>query len=245
MRWSFIGAPTTSVTPSSPHSACSAGWSPVAGPYYLSGGYFEYWEARANLQTTKLFRLQLTGALVLSQPPGLLIRQTPDAVVVYWSTNYIGYSLESTLGIARRRVVSVAGPYYLSGGYFEYWEARANLQTTKLFRLQLTGGLVLSRLPALAIQLQMNTLAISWPAALAGFTLETTTNLVPPADLVAGNEQSRHGDQRPDRVSPKPRPSHFMPVLPAAWAMNWVTQAGQAFRQERGCAGLKRLLARR
>ena len=121
-----------------------------------------------------------TSLIVSTQAPGLFIRQTPDAVVVYWSTNYVGYTLESALNLPAVAWSTIAGPYFLAGGYFEYWEMRANLQTTKFFRLHFTGAMILSQPPPLAIQLQTNAVALSWPDAVSGFTLETTTNLVPP-----------------------------------------------------------------
>ena len=118
-----------------------------------------------------------TSSLVYTQAPGLFIRQTPDAVVVYWNTNFVGYTLESESNLLARAWISVAGPYYQDGGYFEYWETRGALSPTKFFRLHLTGAVVLSQPPALAIQVQTNTVVLSWPANFAGFTLQTKTDL--------------------------------------------------------------------
>jgi hypothetical protein len=118
-----------------------------------------------------------TSLAVATHAPGLFIRQTADAVVVYWSTNYAGYSLASTLNLATPGWLQIAGPYFLSGGYYEYWESRATLQTAKFFRLQFTGAVVLSQTPLLTLQLEDQFAALSWPDTVSGFTLETTTNL--------------------------------------------------------------------
>ncbi len=70
----------------------------------------------------------------------------------------------------------------MAGNYFEYWEARTNLQTTKFFRLHYTGAMVISPAPTLGLQVQTqpNSLVLSWTPPVSGFTLETATNLVPP-----------------------------------------------------------------
>jgi hypothetical protein len=92
--------------------------------------------------------------------------------------------LESSPNLPAGAWTAINGPYYLAGPYFEYWEARANLQTTKFFRLHYTGAIVLSGPPPLAIQSSNSGVTLAWPAALAGFILETTTNLVPPVTWV-------------------------------------------------------------
>lgn len=122
------------------------------------------------------------SALAVPPPPalGLFIRQTPDAVVVYWSTNYTGYTLESSPDLVAGAWTTIAGPYFQVDSYFEYWETRANLAAAKFFRLHFTGAVVLSQPPPLEISAAADSVAISWPDMVAGFLLETTTNLAPP-----------------------------------------------------------------
>jgi hypothetical protein len=120
------------------------------------------------------------GSLVTStQAPGLFIRQTPDAVVIYWSTNFVGYALEAETNLLARAWTAVNGPYFLSGPYFEHWESRDSLLSQKYFRLRSPGVFVLSQPPFLTIQLQNNTAVLSWPAVSAGFTLQSKTSLAP------------------------------------------------------------------
>ncbi len=135
---------------------------------------------------------------VTSPLPGLFIRQTPEAIVVYWSTNYVGYSLESESATLPRTWTSIVGPYYLANGYFEYWETRNSLSPSKLFRLHLTGAFLLSQPPILAIQLQSNSAILSWPGSFSAFTLQSKTDLSPstpwhdvpgPYSTTAGNYQ--------------------------------------------------------
>jgi hypothetical protein len=121
---------------------------------------------------------QFTG-IVATQTPGLFIRLAPNAVVVYWNTNYVGFTLESEFNVPARAWAPVPGPYYLANGYFEYWEARNALSPEKLFRLHLTGAVVLSQPPTLQIQVQTNTAVISWQAVYAGFTLQSRTGPLP------------------------------------------------------------------
>ena len=118
--------------------------------------------------------------------PGLFIRQTPDAVVIYWSTNFAGYMLESEASLSPNIWTPIAGPYYLAGQYFQHWETRSNLLATEYFRLLAPGHFVLSQLPALTIQIQTNVTVVSWPALLSGFILQAKDSLVgatPWADL--------------------------------------------------------------
>jgi hypothetical protein len=130
------------------------------------------------------------GSLVTTQAPGLFIRQTPDAVVVYWTTNFVGYALESETNPSSSAWVPVNGPYYLFGPYFEHWEPRASLLSQKYFRLRAPGKFLLSQPPLLAIQWQTNNVVVSWSALLPGFTLQSKTDLdaaVPWNDLISPN----------------------------------------------------------
>lgn len=115
-------------------------------------------------------------------PPGLFIRQEPNAVVVYWSTNFEGYTLESQMNLpAIGAWTPITGPYFLSGGYYEYREPRANLAAGKLFRLRLTGVMILTPPePELTFRYNPGAVVLNWPLSYAGYTLEVTTNLSSP-----------------------------------------------------------------
>jgi hypothetical protein len=108
--------------------------------------------------------------------PGPYIRQTPGAVIVYWSTNYAGYKLESESNLMAVAWESIAGPYYLVGGYYEYWQIRSALSPQQYFRLNYTGTVVLSQIPQLTIQLAGTNALLSWPAEVPGFTIQSGTN---------------------------------------------------------------------
>jgi hypothetical protein len=115
-------------------------------------------------------------------PPGLFIRQEPNAVVVYWSTNFEGYTLESQMNLpAIGAWTPITGPYFLSGGYYEYREPRGNLAAGKLFRLRLTGVMILTPPePELTFRFNPGAVVLNWPLSYAGYTLEVTTSLSSP-----------------------------------------------------------------
>jgi hypothetical protein len=113
--------------------------------------------------------------------PGLFIRLAPTAVVVYWTTGYAGFTLEYKTDVSPDAPwTPINGPYYLAGSYYEYWEATGSLQAAKFFRLRYTGAVVLSQPPALTGQVQSGAASISWPTNVAGFVLQSTTDLSPP-----------------------------------------------------------------
>lgn len=115
-------------------------------------------------------------------PPGLFIRQEPNAVVVYWSTNFEGYTLESQLNLPPNGPwMPITGPYFLSGGYYEYREPRGNLAAGKFFRLRLTGIMILMPPePELTFRYDPGAVVLNWPLSYAGYTLDVTTNLSSP-----------------------------------------------------------------
>jgi hypothetical protein len=150
-----------------------------------------------RLPTTPGDAIDFAGSIVVAaspsslvtttQAPGLFIRQTPDAVVVYWSTNFVGFALESETNLLSRAWTPINGPYFLSGPYFEHWEARGSLSSQKYSRLHSPAVFVLSQPPVLTIQLQTNNAVLSWSALPAGFTLQSKTDLssaVPWNDLI-------------------------------------------------------------
>jgi hypothetical protein len=129
---------------------------------------------------------------VVTQPPGLFIREDASAVVVYWSTNFVGFTLQSADNLPAPTWNPIAGPYYLVGGYYEYAESKAGLQFQKYFRLAYSGVTVVSAPPTLSIQLSSNSVIVLWPASFGGFTLESKTNLSPavPWTPVGGSYQT-------------------------------------------------------
>jgi hypothetical protein len=114
---------------------------------------------------------------------GLFIRLDPAVMVVYWSTNYDGFTLESATEVPMGLSwTSVTGPYFRAGPYFEYREARTTLAAQKYFRLHYPGVLVLTPPePALAFHVEPDAAVLNWPLNYVGYTVEATTNLSPPA----------------------------------------------------------------
>ena len=114
--------------------------------------------------------------------PGLFIRLDANAVVVYWSTNYQGYSLQATAGLdANLSWGDISGPYFQNGAYYEYHEARTALAATRFFRLQYPGTIILQPWqPKIFVQVQAGELVLTWHTNYVGYTLEATTNLIPP-----------------------------------------------------------------
>ena len=113
---------------------------------------------------------------------GLFIRLDPAALVVYWSTNYDGFTLESAMAMpADGSWTPVTGPYFRAGPHFEYRESRTSLSPLKYFRLHYPGVLVLTPPePEVEFHLEPDAAVLNWPLNYVGYTLETTTNLVPP-----------------------------------------------------------------
>ena len=114
---------------------------------------------------------------------GLYIRLEPGAVVVYWSTNYEGFTLESTTNLpAGSTWTPVGGPYFRAGPNFEYRESRVALAPQKYFRLHYPGVLLLTPPePQVEFHLEPDAAVLNWPPNYVGYTLVATTNLSPPA----------------------------------------------------------------
>jgi len=114
---------------------------------------------------------------------GLFIRLDPSAMVVYWSTNYDGFALESASAMPAGLSWSpVTGPYFRAGPNFEYRESLMALQARKFFRLRFPGVLILTPPePAVEFHLEPTAAVLNWPLNYVGYTLEATTNLSPPA----------------------------------------------------------------
>ena len=113
---------------------------------------------------------------------GLFIRLDPSVLVVYWSTNYDGFTIESAVEMPAGLPWSpVTGPYFRAGPNFEYRESRAALASRKYFRLHYPGVLVLTPPePEMEFRLEPNAAVLNWPLNYVGYTLEAATNLSPP-----------------------------------------------------------------
>ncbi|EEF62967.1 hypothetical protein Cflav_PD5602 [Pedosphaera parvula Ellin514] len=138
-----------------------------------------------RLPTTPGDPIDFVGSIAVAaapQPqfgkPGLFIRLDPNDVVVYWSTNYVGYVLEATGNATVTSVWStVNGPYIPSGFFYEHREPKTNLLARQFFRLRF-GGLALNA-PTLSIHVETNQLVINWSTNATGFTLESKTDVSP------------------------------------------------------------------
>ncbi len=140
------------------------------------------------LPTTPGDPIDFAGSVIASPAPviakpGLLIRSDENAIVVYWSTNYQGFSLQAAASIGTNiSWTGITGPYFLNGVYYEYHEAKTALAATKFFRLQYPGTIVLQPLqPQLSLAMESSQTVLSWSTNYVGYTLESTTNLNPPA----------------------------------------------------------------
>jgi hypothetical protein len=123
------------------------------------------------LPTTPGDRIDFAGSVVVAPPPSLVtqgpplsVRETPDSIVVYWTTNLVGFTLESAASPLPGTWTTVPGPYTVVNGNFEYTEARASLATAKFFRLHLTGAVGQSRPQASSID--SNPVSVSRPTPL-------------------------------------------------------------------------------
>lgn len=100
-------------------------WSAVTGPYFRAGPYFEYRESRAALAARKYFRLHYPGVLVLTPPePEMNFHLEPDAAVLNWPLNYVGYTLEASTNLAPPILwTPLDGTYLNTNDVFEYRRA--------------------------------------------------------------------------------------------------------------------------
>ena len=114
----------------------------------------------------------------LANPANLYIRRDSNSIIVYWSTNFSGYILQSKTNLpASLTWKTVGGPYLLAGINFEYHVPFASMQPAEMFRLQFVGMPAVA--PVLFFRRQANAVVLYWQTAFAGFTLESATNLPP------------------------------------------------------------------
>ena len=79
-------------------------------------------EARTALAAQKYFRLRFPGVLVLTPPePQMVFHIEPNAAVLNWPLNYVGYSIEATTNLSPPAVwVPLPGNAVNTNGVFEY-----------------------------------------------------------------------------------------------------------------------------
>ena len=141
-----------------------------------------------RLPTSAGDAIDFAGSIIVAPPAqigvqtGLFVRQDADAVVVYWSTDFEGYTLESQDTLSDSGAwTPIPGPYFTFGGYYEYREAKADIADGKFFRLHLTVNTVLrAAQPGLLFRVGASESVLSWPVGYSNYTLEVTTNLTPP-----------------------------------------------------------------
>ena len=139
------------------------------------------------LPTTAGDPIDFAGSVIVAPAPsiakpGLFIRSDENAIVVYWSTNYQGFSLQATASRdTNSDWTAITGPYFKNGGYYEYHEAKTALAATKFFRLQYPGTIIIQPLqPKLSLKLDSGQSVVAWSTNYVGYTLESATSLIPP-----------------------------------------------------------------
>lgn len=107
--------------------------------------------------------IDFVGSILTAPPrpnpanPGLFIRQETSAVIVYWSTSFEGYVLESQESSVQGGTwTPINGPYFLAGNYTEYRESRVSLADGKFFRLRFTGDVMILTPPDPEISFQFD-----------------------------------------------------------------------------------------
>ena len=126
--------------------------------------------------------IDFAGSIIVAppqpNPANLYIRGDTNSIIVYWSTNFTGYILESKTNLSASLTwQTVGGPYLLGGINFEYHEPLASLQPAKMFRLHFVGAPAIA--PTLFFRRETNALVLYWQTAFAGITLESATDLPP------------------------------------------------------------------
>jgi hypothetical protein len=94
----------------------------VIGPHFHAGAYFEYLESRAVLAARKCFRLHYPGLLMLTPAePEMEFHFEPNAAVLNWPLNYVGYMPEATRNLSPPiLLLPLEGAFVNTNGVFEY-----------------------------------------------------------------------------------------------------------------------------
>jgi len=76
-------------------SGAATAWIPIVGPYSSTSGNFEYLDTSVPLQPVKFYRLRYAGSNGIPPlPPRLSFRKETTGAVLYWQTNFTGFTLE-------------------------------------------------------------------------------------------------------------------------------------------------------
>jgi hypothetical protein len=126
--------------------------------------------------------IDFAGSIIVAppaaNPANLFIRRGTNTIIVYWSTNFVGYILESKTNLSASSTwLPVGGPYAQAGINFEYHEPLASLQSAEFFRLHFLGEQAAA--PLLFFIRETNAVVLYWQTSFAGFTLESATDLAP------------------------------------------------------------------
>ena len=114
--------------------SASANWSPLGGPYLLNGDGYEYREPLNQARSERFYRLQYVG--VPSAGPRLNGIMEPNRLSFSWPTNYAGFNLETSTGLASvGDWLTVEGPYSLSNGGFRV-SVPVTTSTPQYYRLR-------------------------------------------------------------------------------------------------------------
>jgi hypothetical protein len=109
-------------------------WSPLGGPYILTGGLYEYREPMLLSSPSIFYQLLYLG--LPATGPRLGIRTETDAAVLSWGSGFAGFNLESTATLSGIPVwQTLSGPYTLSNSSFQARTPRTN-NANEYFRLR-------------------------------------------------------------------------------------------------------------
>lgn len=125
------------------------------------------------------FDLELFG--LAEFVPKLVASLNGTDFTVRWSaTNHAGFILVSGTDLHQTAAWSpLGGPYLLNSGFYQYREPVVMSQPANFYALRYVGLSAVG--PNLSWTVSSNSLAFFWPTDFAGFNLELSTNLAPPA----------------------------------------------------------------
>jgi lysophospholipase L1-like esterase len=92
-------------------------WAPLGGPYLLNGSNYEYVEPVSQAQPASLYALRYAG--LPATGPALSWISGSNALGLFWGTDFAGFNLETSTGLAPSGFwQTVAGPYLISNSSF-------------------------------------------------------------------------------------------------------------------------------
>ena len=109
-------------------------WLPLGGPYVLNDGIYEYREPVNLAQLVNYYQLRYIGLPTIG--PQLGFRLVSNAAVLSWASDFAGFNLEASSGLAPSDAwVTVNGPYLWSNVSFQVWAPRSGV-SNQFFRLR-------------------------------------------------------------------------------------------------------------